>query len=165
MTALRQDGRAVVIDFDRGEAGLIGRLVAQLRELIESDDHDDEALGRLFPDAYPDDGLASAEFRRLTGEDLREGKLGNLALVAEMVGGDSLESVPTTIVLDTATGERWLRVLTDLRLTVGERIGLRGDEDEPDGHELGPLYQWLSQLQWGIVDALDAIDLANGAAE
>lgn len=155
---MRIDDELVVIEFARGEAGVVGQLTERLRGVIDSEDADDPTLARLFPEAYPDDGLASAEFRRFTANDLRDGKLADLDLVDEMVGDAGLESAPTTVLLNAYSAERWLRALNDLRLDLGTRMGLRSDDDEPASHPFGLVYQWLTELQWNLTEALDTVD-------
>ncbi len=85
----------------------------------------DPALDRLLPDAHRDDPLMAAEFRRLVGPGLRETKAANLsaAIAAlEPAQGAKLE-------LDEEQARVFAIALTDVRLVVGERLGLRDDED------------------------------------
>ncbi|MFO7690065.1 MAG: DUF2017 family protein [Cryobacterium sp.] len=63
------------------------------------------------------------------------------------------------IALTAAAAHTWLRTLTDLRLTLGERLQvspdgtpqLRGD----DAEFLGGLYDWLGMVQESLVHAID----------
>lgn len=85
----------------------------------------DPALDRLLPDAHRDDPLLAAEFRRLVGPGLRETKAANLAAAIEAMetaDGAKLE-------LDDEQARVFAIALTDVRLVVGERLGLRDDDD------------------------------------
>ncbi len=89
------------------------------------DPHRDPALDRLLPDAHRDDPLLAAEFRRLVGPGLRETKAATLAAAIEAMEtaeGERLE-------LDDEQARVFAIALTDVRLVVGERLGLRDDDD------------------------------------
>lgn len=92
----------------------------------------DPALARLLPPASVDDEAAALEFRRLTERDLRTGKRENLAVAAQTMAR-AREGQPgaehTELVLSDAEAQAWLLALTDVRLVLGERLGLRTDED------------------------------------
>lgn len=120
---------------------------------------EDPALLRLLPDAYPDDPEASAEFRRFTERGLRESKLAN----AQVLLG-SLEHSGSKITLSAPQAAGWLGALTDLRLTLGHRLGIVGDDDheawygeEDVDDEINALrfvYDWLTWMQESLVHAL-----------
>lgn len=85
----------------------------------------DPALERLLPTAHRGDEQVAAEFRRLTEHDLRDRKATNLATAVTALrdaSGDRLE-------LSRAQAEAMVIALTDTRLLLGERLGLRTDED------------------------------------
>lgn len=123
---------------------------------------DDPALARLLPDANRDDAEAAAEFRRLTETGLRARKRAGARFAAEVLqrGG--------TPVLDDEQSQTVLKAFTDLRLVLGERLGLRTDEDaarlgaqlaygiEPyEGWQaLAATYELLQYLQESLVQAL-----------
>jgi hypothetical protein len=87
-------------------------------------DHpDDPALARLLPQAHRDDPELAAEFRRLTETGLRARKRSNLALAS-----DALQRAGN-VLLDAQEAAALLKGLTDTRLVLGERLGLRSDED------------------------------------
>lgn len=173
---------AVYVELPPYAAGLLANLTRQLVELLSdgestpSDDPleelvgmdgprdvpDDPALLRLLPDAHREDPEASSEFRRLTERSLRDGKirdaivvLGNLDAVDEVMTED-LE-----FEIDRDQVRSWLRCLTDLRLTLAERLGVTpNDEDywealDPDDERIPvyEIYQWLSYLLESLLDA------------
>lgn len=85
--------------------------------------HEDPAIRRLFPIANRTDPEAAAEFSRLSESGLRRRKHDNLRRAAELLGrGDSVE-------LGAADAQVLLVALTDVRVVLGERMGLRSDED------------------------------------
>jgi hypothetical protein len=84
---------------------------------------EDPALARLLPDAHRDDPKASAEFRRYTESGLRARKREGLALALSTLDRGSL------LRLGDAEARAWLVALTDVRLVLAERIGLRTDDD------------------------------------
>ncbi|WP_068266308.1 DUF2017 domain-containing protein [Janibacter limosus] len=127
-------------------------------------DHDrDPALDRLFPTGNREDEQEAAEFRRFTEQGLRQRKHQGL--------------VTTVRTLETAEEDRWvvtrpqapavLVALTDIRLVMGERLGLRTDEDSTRLEELietldadDPavfalsVYDFLTWLQESLTQAL-----------
>lgn len=180
---------------DADERALIGSLLTQVHDLLGEDagasgvETDplavmvgigtstalpaDPALARLLPDAHRDDPEASGEFRRYTELGLRERKRAGLA-----TAGATLER-EGPLVLDDAEATAWVVALTDVRLVVAERLGLRTDDDherleaaleaaveaDPDAQAgevaagLGTmlaLYDFLTWLQDGLVVALTA---------
>ncbi|MGL4745450.1 MAG: DUF2017 family protein [Dermatophilaceae bacterium] len=121
----------------------------------------DPALGRLLPTANREDDEAAAEFRRLTETGLRTRKADALAdATATLRGDDDLR-------LDRARALVFLTALTDVRLVLGERIGLRTDEDvelleravgslgddDPLTHALA-VYDFLTWLQETLATAM-----------
>ena len=143
---LREGGYRLALA--RAEREALLELCRELRELIDADD---EAVGRLFPSAYRDDPAASAEYDRLVRGELTAARL------------DALRTVERTIEanrLDEAELAAWCGALNDVRLVVGERLGVtdeiyeRGiDPRDPRAPELA-LYAWLTWLQGWIVEAL-----------
>jgi hypothetical protein len=118
----------------------------------------DPALARLFPDAYPQDDQASAEFRRYTEGDLRSGKRERIRTALESLGtgqGGRFD-------LDEKQAQCWLGALNDLRLVLGARFGLSGDGQEPGAdlppedpmQVLVPAYYYLGYLQESLLEAL-----------
>jgi hypothetical protein len=84
----------------------------------------DPALDRLLPTANREDDEAAAEFRRLTETGLRRRKAAGLELAAATLRGDG-----DRVRLDEGEARAFLVALTDVRLVLGERMGLRTDDD------------------------------------
>ena len=161
----REPGGHITASIDRDEALLLQSLAGQLATVLHTPSDVDPAVLRLLPDAYPDDAEASSEFRRLTESGLRERKLAN----ADTLMTTLSESVETgELRLDSTQAAAWLRSLTDLRLTLANRLGIESDDgnDEsgnPDSADtdstsddiLQDLYDWLGYLQNSLVEAVD----------
>ena len=122
----------------------------------------DPALERLLPTANREDDEAASEFRRLTETGLRQRKAAGLALAVSVLRGDD-----DKLRLDAAQARAFLTALTDVRLVLGERMGLRTDEDldlleaaaddldpdDPLGYALA-VYDFLTWLQETLAGAM-----------
>src|SRR5262245_53109697 len=174
----------VYVELPPYAAGLLANLVRQLIELLSdgestsaSDDPleamlgmdgprdtpEDPALLRLLPDAHRGDAEASAEFRRLTERTLRDGKIRDASIVLGALGtSDDPVVEDLEFDLDKEQVRAWLRCLTDLRLTLAERLGVTAEDDEywaslEPGDERLPvheIYQWLGYLLESLLDAV-----------
>ena len=129
---------------------------------------DDPALLRLLPDAHREDPDASSEFRRLTERTLRDGKVNDATVLLETLDvsdgsatGDEEDEADYEFELDREQVRSWLRCITDLRLTLAERLGVTVDDDEywaaldADDERL-PVYEiygWLGYLLESLLDA------------
>jgi hypothetical protein len=123
----------------------------------------DPALERLLPSAHRQDPGLAAEFRRLTEHGLREHKATNLATAISAL----LDSDGDKVKLDLEQAQAMVVALTDVRLLLGERLGLRTDEDadaledrlgaasedDPQLH-LAACYDFLTWLQESLIQAL-----------
>lgn len=129
------------------------------------EDERDAALERLLPRGHRSDDEAAQEFRRLTEESLRQRKVGNIdAAVAalEAVGEDGSDR----LTLEPAQAVAMVTALTDLRLLIAERMGMRTDADADallaqlatdEAHPLAyahAVYDFLTWLQEGLSVAL-----------
>ena len=143
---LRKGGYRIVLE--RAEREALRTLCAELRELIAADD---EAVARLFPAAYRDDAAASAEYDRLVRDGLSAGRLETLATVERTIGAERVDEDELAA---------WCGALNDLRLVLGEQLGVTEDlyEDgvdpsDPRAPQLA-VYGWLTFLQGSVVEAL-----------
>ena len=134
----------------REERELLRTLPAQLRSLLD-ESPDDPSLERLFPPAY-DDAESEAEYRRLMGDELLDGRRRALRVIEETLDEDRLT---------TEQAESWLTGLNDLRLVLGTRLDVTDETllerihpDDPDAFEVS-LYAYLSWLQEQLVEALE----------
>jgi hypothetical protein len=88
-----------------------------------SDARGDPALARLLPQGHRDDPQLAAEFRRLTETGLRSRKRAHLALASAALQRTG------SVMLSPDEAAALLKGLTDIRLVLGERLGLRTDDD------------------------------------
>jgi len=140
----------IVLELNDVELSLLHTLLGEYDELVQSDGAD-PVLERLFPVAYRDDPDAAAEFSRYTRSGLVDHKTANAAALAAALAGDR------PIELTDEQAERWLPVLTDLRLVVAARIGITVDDDPIPNDPLGEVYDWLGHLQSYLIDAVEAL--------
>lgn len=190
-TVFKHKGSCVTARLDGNEREVVRELLRQTKALVElvdgvtgdpvedlmasigkmADQQEltdrDPALVRLLPDGHHDDTEASAEFRSLTEHGLRQRKSANLSIASEALDdsdqGDELE-------LDLGQAQALLIALTDVRLALGERLGLRtGDNDndlQRDFAEVGDdvatdprlltalYYDFLTWMQESLTHAL-----------
>ena len=189
MRFVRDATGAVSAQFFPVEVELLRLAVSQLVGLLDAAATHalgaaaDPAVRRLLPDAYREDAEAAAEFRRFTADGILDRKERNARAVLASLGddeylgddypggeddgdedesdrGDDGDDQPAvTIELDDAAVQSWLRTLTDLRLTLAERL-----EISPDGVQhltgeeapfLANVYEWLGMVQESLVHAID----------
>jgi hypothetical protein len=137
----RADG--VHLGLSSGERDLLASLTEQLRQVLGGDLSADPVTERMFPDAYPGDDEASAEFRKYTQSDLLTQKTTN-----------------ASIVHDWLTGTRDGPLDADLRLTIADRLGIEDADDEERSVEadagvgLRDVYDWLGYVQEHLVVTL-----------
>lgn len=106
-------------------------LVAGLGEEVDPEEPSDPALARLLPPASRDDDEQAAEFRRLTEHGLRQRKAATLSTAIAALE----QAEPPRLELDLDQGRALAIGLTDARLILGERLGLREDSDSERLHE------------------------------
>jgi hypothetical protein len=126
------------------ERRLVGSLCDELRTLLETDDR---AVPRLFPPAHREDPETAADFDGIAREGLVAGRLATLETVNRTIDADILEEEQL---------QAWCGALNDLRLVLGERLGVTEEMDESvfvtsQDHAL---YGWLTWLQAATVEAL-----------
>ncbi len=138
-----------VLQLDERERQLIRQLLGELRALL-SLGADDPRLRRLYPAAYADDASKEDEYRLLTHEELKSGRLANIDVVEESVDAERLSEEQLTA---------WMQAINSLRLVLGTMLDLTDDEQEltfdPDDPEARTqaLYGYLGGLLDEIVDA------------
>jgi hypothetical protein len=146
----RRRGEVLVV-LDEVERDLLTSLTTQYQDVLHDDEGDDPVHERLFPAAYRADAEADAEFRKYTTEGLVDRKSANAGRIAAAVSA----STDGRILLDPESTDAWLPALTDLRLVVAERLGIRADDDPVPETQLGAVYWWLGELQERLLHALE----------
>lgn len=153
-------------EFDRIVSGLggVGQGVSVAAEdQVDLSDSDDPALARLFPPAHRDDDEVAAEFRAMSQDGLRDRKLANLrtAITALRSADDK------RVRLGRPDATALMVALTDVRLVLAERIGVKTEDDadrlrsvaanaDPDDPiaYASAVYDFLSWIQEGLAEAL-----------
>ena len=117
----------------------------------------DPVYDRLYPDGYsgPVEESMQTEFRELTEPSLRDERVARInACRDELV--DAADTAGR-VEVDAAGYDRWLRVLNDLRLTLGTRLDISEDDAQwhitPDDPRSTAylLYGWLTEVQDTVV--------------
>lgn len=179
MRGFHRDGEDVVLTLDDEEIRILQSLVADLRKMIEpapiqvSDplaeivgidetavEPIDEAVARLFPNAYTDDDEAATEFRRFTERGLRQRRMEQTKTV-EMVFERASRGATTVSEPETRAA---LGVFNDLRVVLGVRLGIEQDDDGRDDfiapedprRPMYVAYQWLTWLQQALLESMTA---------
>ena len=178
-TGFKLTRKGITANLEPGERDLLRKLFVDVQALLEPDtaaDADplaamvgidtaasvptDPALLRLLPNGLKGDEEGALEFRRFTERSLRESKQAALRAAALQ-----LESVPLR--LDTEQAQLFARALNDVRLVLGDRLGLDTDEDaerlqditdpsralDVDGY-LALVYNFVTWLQDTLMKAL-----------
>lgn len=140
------------------EISVLRSLVEQLATLVDGTPVElDSAVARLFPDAYRNDPVEAAEFRRLTERDLRDRKKGNAETVIRTLDSATPKGTAMRFEVDPGAANAWLRALADVRLVLAARLGLNHDDTpvDSDGDDNGArgAYEWLAWLQDSLVRA------------
>lgn len=177
--AFRATRRGIAGEFEPGEVRLLGRLFADVVQLLEPEERENEdplaalvgldseavkpedsAVARLLPDAVRNDDVESLEFRRLTERSLREDKVGVLR-------GAALLLENTNVLLNPDQAQLLARALNDVRLVLADRLNIETDEDAARLHDISDLedaedlesylalvYNFVTWLQEGLMQAL-----------
>lgn len=141
MKARRKSG-TLRIELTDTEASLLGGLLDDFADVLAEPDPDDPVIQRLYPDGYTDDDAASREYRELVEGDLRAARTGRVqACRAELPPGNG------RMVLDEEGLDRWLRVLNDLRLALGTRLGVTEEAELDERLPAVQIYSWLTAVQ------------------
>ena len=140
---------SVRLRFPRVERALLRSVHAELAGLL--DEPGDPDLRRLFPPAYTDDAEGDAEYRRLVGDELADGRRRALDTVAATLDRDRISA---------EDADAWLRALNDARLVLGTRLDVTEDTDLAALDRRDPraahaaVYLYLSWLVEQLVEAL-----------
>jgi hypothetical protein len=149
-----RSGDSCHLHLEGSEAGLLRRLIQEMRIALEARPDGDAVTQRLFPDAY-DSAVDARAYRDLVRDDLLRTKLSALDRVAAALQGEGR----ITVSLQRDDVDAWLATLTDMRLAIGTRLDV--DEDtmsrEPDPADASfpamSVLHWLGWLQESILQA------------
>ena len=145
----KRKGALLRVDLQGAEASILTTLFDDFATLLSSEDEQDPALARLYPAGYTDDENASAEYREMVMADLRDERSARLQLCRAEVGTGS-----GRLELDEEAADRWIKVLNDLRLGLGTRLGFSEDSELDPRAETTAVYHWLSSVQELLVSHL-----------
>ena len=162
IVAGRSGGEGVRIVLEAEEAMLLSELADQVDSVLLLGEADDPALGRLLPNAYPDDAPSSHEFARYTRDSLVDGKRQAAQRVRDATAVEDGDDTVVQIELDQSEAWGWLTFLTDLRLILAERVGVveEGEDgaDETRDDYLRAAYEWAGFVQGSMLEVLDPTD-------
>jgi Domain of unknown function (DUF2017) len=162
LVELVSDGEPAGFPADSAPADSFEAIVAELEVNPDQPEvPEDPVLKRLFPDAYPEDQMASADFRRFTERDLKAKKVADAQVVLDRLAATELGAHDLRIPREEI--EAWLRTLTSVRLAVATRLGISDaetanelnalPEDDPRSF-LVSVYDWLGFAQETMINAL-----------
>ncbi|HWH27186.1 MAG TPA: DUF2017 family protein [Pseudolysinimonas sp.] len=156
MTSIEIDGAEIRVELSELEHRLLTTLLTDYTEQVDGD-----GLAVLFPNAYPDDPDAAAEFARYTRSGLVDRKTANAGIVVRDLATGA--NIPTgmRISLTAEAFDTWMPILTDLRRILADRLGIEHDDDPVDESPVGDVYQWLGELQWRMLEALDTVAIGD----
>ncbi len=126
---------------------MVRSVPGHLRAALEAND---PAARRLSPPAHDDPGR-EAEYRELVGSQLEEGRRRNIEL---------MEATAEATRLDEEQALAWLAVLNDLRLVLGERLGITEETAErevPDDDPQAAALATFHYLGWLVSQLIDAL--------
>ena len=98
-------------------------MLAALEAQLSPPPPSDPAVARLLPEGNRDDPELAAGYRRLSEHGLRDRKRAGLGLAATALARRE------PVVLDADEALALLKALTDVRLVLAERLGVRTDAD------------------------------------
>ncbi|MFN2525783.1 MAG: DUF2017 family protein [Actinomycetota bacterium] len=142
------DGTSLALGLEADEREAMRRLVAEMRTLLEAEvPAEDPVRARLFPRAYEDEG-AQNNYRDMIESELEQAKKAALDTVARTLG-DEAGDLEVALLPDEV--QAWLRLLTDLRLSVGTRLDVTEEKMSAEIDPLDPdavAYDVLNWLGW-----------------
>jgi len=139
---LRRKSGVLRVELTDTEVALLSGLLDDFADTLAEPDADDPVIQRLYPAGYTDDQAAAQEYRELVESDLKAERIARLhACRAELpLGGGRMA-------LDDEATDRWLRVLNDLRLALGTRLGVTEEAELDDREPAVQIYSWLTAVQ------------------
>ena len=139
---LRRKSGVLRVELTDTEVALLSGLLDDFADTLTEPDPDDPVIQRLYPAGYTDDQAAAQEYRELVENDLKVERIGRLqACRAELPAGGG------RMALDDEAADRWLRVLNDLRLALGTRLGVTEEAELDERQPAVQIYSWLTAVQ------------------
>jgi hypothetical protein len=153
----KTEGKIEIV-FDPEERNVFVDLLDQMEAMLSGGlTRTDPAIERLFPRAYQDPDEQTA-YEDLTQSALVAGKLEAISglrdVLAPMSDGNAY------VVLDDESRDSFLALLTDIRLTLGTRIGVDAEmisaEHDPRDPATAPLivFEWLGWIQGTVLERM-----------
>lgn len=144
------------------DADPLDRLAAELTGNFDDEDEpSDPVIARLFPNPYPHDPQAAAEYRRYTQSELRDQLVGHTRQVLDDLERSDGGARPVAVFGEAI--DSWLKVLTALRLSLATRLGVTDSdsveqlsalpEDDPRAY-LYSVFEWLGFAQETLVESI-----------
>lgn len=181
MARYAYDGETVTLYLTNNDVDLLDSLAEQLIEMLSDglaeavetedpfvrweaeledppevpDELVDPAMQRLFPNPYPHDARAAADYRRFAEADHRRQKLDDARVLRRTLA----DGLPVRI--SDVQVEAWLKTLNALRLVLATRLGLDDEEALTELHRLrdddprvmmGAIMDWLAYIQGVIIE-------------
>lgn len=141
------------------EAEVLTQVLREMRAQIAAAERPPH-LRRLYPDAYPDDPEAQAEFAGYTQDEMSAAKLAALDAVDRAMARGRVKRGLWTVTLDDEEVGSLLGSLNDVRLALGTRLNVTEEAEERPIGETAPdapalsVYRWLGWLESFLVDEL-----------
>lgn len=148
--SFRRNGDATyTVTLSPNDRRLLEQLVPQMRELIEQSD---SLTWRLFPNAYPDDEKAAAEYREMVGAELEKKHLDAL---------DTLLGSLEESRLDEDQLVSWMHAVNHLRLVIGTRLEVTEETEMEDfvGEAEQALFMTYDYLAYMLTEIVRAVEV------
>ena len=148
------------LNFDPDERGFLVNLLAELKDLLTSDETEASAplLHRLFPPAFHDDPEKEAEYQRLMREELVASRVAAIDSVTALLSPVDDAALAPSITLSEPELMAFMQSLNAIRLVLGTMLDITDDEssddaETEDSYEFG-LYEHLGWILEFTVRAL-----------
>ena len=152
-----ENGPRFRLNFDPDERAFLVRLLAELKELLTSEETEATAplLHRLFPPAFHDDPDKEAEYQRLMREELVASRVAAIDSVSTLLSpaGAEDDGVGTDATQNATLSEgdtmAFMQSLNAIRLVLGTMLDITDDESS-DAAETGDSYEFglYDHLGW-----------------
>lgn len=140
MTAFRSTAGGIAVEMSPEERMFLGDVLPLLAGIGAQGS--DPAADRLTVPVYLNDPEANEEWWRLMGQDLDAARQADRAVFSKMVTGEA------PVVLDLEEADAVLRVLNEVRLALGARLGIEVAADHEDlAEESRQVMDYLAWIQ------------------